>query len=404
MQIDDNYIISEFKTNRGAVNRYRLLRASDEELEYINNRYNDSESVEESIIRIFNGYDVHPLCPICGKPLKLAKQKWRTYCSISCKSKDMANILESKYGVRSTLRLQKNQEKTKQTLLKHYGVDNPLKSNDVRNKIKQSNIIRYGVEYVSQSDEIKNKIKQTCINKFGSEYYLTSQDCKEKTLNKFGVDNYRKTNECKQLVSQYQKKHKDELNNKRKITSNIKYNTNNPTQNDEVKQKIKNTCLEKYGTTTWSQSSEGKKKLSNILSSPEIKQKIINTKTKNNSFHISNAEYKSYILLENKFSNVIRQYKSKEYPFMCDFYIPSLDLYIECNYHWTHGRHPFNENDKNDIEVLNKWKAKNTKYYFGAIYTWTIRDINKRNIAKQNNLNYLEFWNINELIEWIKGQ
>ena len=35
--------------------------------------------------------------------------------------------------------------------------------------------------------------------------------------------------------------------------------------------------------------------------------------------------------------DIIRQYKSDLYPFACDFYIPSLDLYIECNYHWTHG-------------------------------------------------------------------
>ena len=35
------------------------------------------------------------------------------------------------------------------------------------------------------------------------------------------------------------------------------------------------------------------------------------------------------------------------------------------------------------------------------LYTWTIRDVNKRNIAKQNNLNYIEFWNINELKEWL---
>ena len=30
------------------------------------------------------------------------------------------------------------------------------------------------------------------------------------------------------------------------------------------------------------------------------------------------------------------------------------------------------------------------------------RDPNKRRIAKENNLNYLEFWNINELKDWFK--
>lgn len=40
-------------------------------------------------------------------------------------------------------------------------------------------------------------------------------------------------------------------------------------------------------------------------------------------------------------------------------------------------------------------------YYNNAITTWTIRDVNKRNIAKNNNLNWIEFWNIDELKKWI---
>ena len=40
-------------------------------------------------------------------------------------------------------------------------------------------------------------------------------------------------------------------------------------------------------------------------------------------------------------------------------------------------------------------KSKNTKYYNVAIEVWTKRDINKRNIAKQNNLNYLEIFSNN---------
>ena len=40
-----------------------------------------------------------------------------------------------------------------------------------------------------------------------------------------------------------------------------------------------------------------------------------------------------------------------------------IDLYIECNYHWTHGGHIFNKDNINDMEKLNKWKQKNTKFY-----------------------------------------
>ena len=97
----------------------------------------------------------------------------------------------------------------------------------------------------------------------------------------------------------------------------------------------------------------------------------------------------------------MRQYKSDEYPFCCDFYIPSINLYIECNFSWTHGGHSYDKDNEEDQLILEKWKEKNTKYYDNAINTWTIRDVRKRNIAKQNNLNYIEFWNLNELKNWL---
>ena len=60
------------------------------------------------------------------------------------------------------------------------------------------------------------------------------------------------------------------------------------------------------------------------------------------------------------------------------------------------------KDNNEDQLILEQWKEKNTKFYDNAITTWTIRDINKRKIAKENNLNYIEFWNINELKDWLK--
>ena len=79
------------------------------------------------------------------------------------------------------------------------------------------------------------------------------------------------------------------------------------------------------------------------------------------------------------------------YPFNCDFYIPSLNLYIEYNGSHYHHYHPFDINDDNDINELNrlKEKAENSNahkngkksQYDNIIYTWTILDLKKRNIA-----------------------
>ena len=68
-------------------------------------------------------------------------------------------------------------------------------------------------------------------------------------------------------------------------------------------------------------------------------------------------------------------------------------------YHQTHGGCPFNSYDQ--IQ-LNQWINNNTKYYDNAIGTWVTRDVNKRNTTKENKLNYIEFWNIDELKNWLQ--
>lgn len=118
------------------------------------------------------------------------------------------------------------------------------------------------------------------------------------------------------------------------------------------------------------------------------------TKRKNNTFHTSKVEDEYYLKLVAKYGveNIIRQYKDKErYPFCCDFYIKSEDLFIELNAHWTHGSKHYDPEDDFCKKQLQEWlsKSKTSKYYERAINTWTILDVNKYTIAKQNKLNYL---------------
>lgn len=112
----------------------------------------------------------------------------------------------------------------------------------------------------------------------------------------------------------------------------------------------------------------------------------------NNSFNRSAPEDKYYAELVNKYGSdgVVRWYLDERYPFVCDFYIPSEDLFIELNKHWTHGFHPFNSSSLDDTSKLENWKelAKSSKYYKNAIYVWTILDVKKQKIAKENGLNY----------------
>ena len=130
--------------------------------------------------------------------------------------------------------------------------------------------------------------------------------------------------------------------------------------------------------------------------SPEsIKQMLdhqYQTKKANNSFNISKQEDECFAKLQEIYGedNVIRSYRDLRYPFCCDFYIPSEDLFIEFNRTWTHGGHPFDPTSLDDISTLEKWqeKAKTSNYYKNAIYTWTDLDVRKQETAKRNNLNY----------------
>lgn len=140
----------------------------------------------------------------------------------------------------------------------------------------------------------------------------------------------------------------------------------------------------------------------------KIKQGVYHTKKKHNSFHISQEEQQIKELLLEKFLDLRTQYVSKEYPFACDFYIPSKDLYIEYQGHWTHGIYnhiiygPFDSTNIKHIELLNIWKNKNTKYFDNAIKTWTQLDPLKQEYINKNNLNFLKFYTIDEFKEWFK--
>ena len=132
------------------------------------------------------------------------------------------------------------------------------------------------------------------------------------------------------------------------------------------------------------------------LTKEQIKIKVTKaflTKRLNNTFNISQPEKDLYeqLLKENVNKTIYKQYKDEErYPFYCDFYIVEDDLFIELNAHWTHGGHPFDPNNKEDIKKLNVWKekAKTSKFYQTAIEVWTIRDPKKLQCAKDHNLNY----------------
>ncbi len=173
-------------------------------------------------------------------------------------------------------------------------------------------------------------------------------------------------------------------------TCEEKYGVDNPMKSAKVVATLRQTFLEKYG-------------VDNPLKNKCVLKKVFETRKHNGTLNTSYPEEKMYQSLCDRFGecDVYRQYKSKEYPFACDFYIKSKDLYIELNASWTHGFHFYNNASNEDLIVLKDWqsKAKTSKYYKNAIHVWTKLDVQKRQTAIDNNLNYIVFWN-NDLTDF----
>jgi len=101
-------------------------------------------------------------------------------------------------------------------------------------KRQQTCMNKYGVSNPAVLDAVKNKIKQTC-----QELY--------------GVDNYSKSSQFKQHQSDWWKslgkEQREEINNKRSITSQQVWGTKWVVQSDAVKSKINQSMVDRYGAS-----------------------------------------------------------------------------------------------------------------------------------------------------------
>ena len=355
----------------------RLRRKFPNILSYLNKRYHDSFSLKETLIRMKYHIDVHPRCPVCGNFTKFygfKKLMFTNHCSNKCTQLDGETKI-----------------KFKQTCFKKYGVDAPMKSSKIKEKSKQTCLEKYGVENISQFFETKEKYKQTCLEKYNVDNPFKLEKTKINSHSKEAKEKQRKT--CLEKYGVENSFQSEEVRQKYKENYKRKYGVENPFQNEIIKEKIKQTCLEKYG-------------VDRAIKNPLISNKVINTRIKNNTWTTSKLEEKLYLYIKEKFPSVIRQYKDKErYPYFCDFYIPELDLFLELNGTWTHGNHPYDMNSKEDNSILNIWKEKSKEHpmYLAAIKTWVVSDVNKRNKAKENHLNFKEVWNLDEGKEFINN-
>lgn len=216
------------------------------------------------------------------------------------------------------------------------------------------------------SEAQRRVTKATCLQRYGAERYLDSVEGKAKILAIKSTPEFRKR--MHEIIA-----------------------------SEEVQEKTKSTCLERYGVVF-------------PMQLEEITDKVNETKRQNGSWKTSKPEEAMYCLLCDKFGvdDVVRQYKESRYPFYCDFYIRSLDLFIELNATWQHGGHWFDKTSDSDLAVVDFWVKRVEDghfFYQAAIDTWTVRDVKKRKTAIDNGLNYLVFWNndLSDFKQWLES-
>lgn len=245
-----------------------------------------------------------------------------------------------------------------------------------------------------EKKQFNERRRQTCLERYGSCTYNNMEKNRKTKLDRYGNSGYNNQSKHKQTcLERYDVSHHNQnpeiaekiSNTKLLPETQLKYETTmlnrygnkNPNLVPEIRSRYHETLFKNYGVT-------------NPLKNKDIWLKHWLSMKSNNSFNTSKAEEDLYIDLISIYgaSDIEREYIDDRYPFKCDFYIKSKDLFIEVNYHPTHGPHPFDANNPDDIELLNKLTRENTPWSNKIIEVWTCRDVLKQETAKRNNLNY----------------
>lgn len=383
-------------------------------LDYLNNRYKDSDGIEETLKRIELGIDEKPKCalPGCNNPVTFIGRKRALFSKFCCPT----HSAQSK----------ETREKCKKTNKEHWGTENVYDSEKYRQKM----LNEFGVEYLWHRDDIKEKRNMTCLERYGTIYPTQIKEIMDKvrqtTFERYGE-------ECMFNIPEvFELAHSTETIQKIQETNMNRYGCISPWGSDEVQRKIAETNKERYGEECILNLPEVKEK----AHSPEAIQKQKETnkarygcewpfatrQAKQHSFEKMKEngqlqkshkedEVAEYIISLGY--NVERHHMTEVFPFNADMYLPEYNLYIEYQGSHFHNTYSF-MGTKEDFEVLNtyykksqriKEKSGNDKLtqYDNMIYVWSDLDVRKRVYAQENHILYFEIYKQPKL-EYIKQQ
>ena len=335
-------------------------------------------------------------CIYCGKELTdFQIKKHNKCCSRSCAQKLRCSSIEERQ--KRSIKMKKTYENKDLRALVSFKTKEAMSTKEIKEKhlnaIKEYNSKESSK--LKKSSTMKDNWKNSFYREKTAKAIKSSKNtieqkriCSENTK-KLWLDKSYKENHCiKSSKTMKLKWQNDKYIEKQKLARSL----------DNYKFKISNSMKVVLNTKIIKEKLSQNSKLN--WKNKIFRDKIYQTKKKNHSFNTSKPEQLTKELLQQKFDKVLTQYKDPRYQYLCDFYVPQLDLFIECNYHWTHGKEPYDENNTEHQNILKLWKSKNTKFYDNAIDTWTKRDVEKLECFKKNNLNYKIFYSFEEFLDW----
>ena len=144
----DNKLMNAHKRSK-IINTYHNI------FDYLSKRYDDSQSIKETLYRIHFNAEERPKCKYCGKPAvfigRMNKPLYQEYCSNTCAAK----------GTNRGHEWYENQKKHNK---EKYGVEN-----------------NFDLPWL-EKEKIRRKIIKTCLEKYGVSCNLVSQENIDKML------------------------------------------------------------------------------------------------------------------------------------------------------------------------------------------------------------------------------
>ena len=148
-----------------------------------------------------------------------------------------------------------------------------------------------------------------------------------------------------------------------------------------------------------------------ILKSPiNIKEGDKKIFDKDSGYNVSEDELYIYDKLKEKYPNLKASITDDRFVnpethrhFQIDFYDPDSDTAFNLNKHIKHGRRKYNPDDPNCLADVKWLENQPGEFYAKILHTWKDLDPLKREVAKQNGLKFIEWFNLDEFNKWYEN-